>query len=129
MFSLGYYAWEKLALMETTTRDHGSIRLGIAIDRSGSGLAQSQKVRRDGEVDRTALGDEPGLARLVVRSLDDFPAPPEVVEDADSFAGNARKKAIELARALSHWVLADDSGLAVDALEGGAGRAVGAVRR
>ena len=55
------------------------------------------------------------LERLDVRSVDDFDAP-EVVEDADSFAGNARKKAGELARALSAWVLADDSGLAVDAL-------------
>jgi XTP/dITP diphosphohydrolase len=63
----------------------------------------------------------PALARLVIRSLDDFPGAPEVVEDAGSFAGNARKKAVELARALSRWVLADDSGLAVDALEGGPG--------
>ena len=45
----------------------------------------------------------------------------EVVEDADTFAGNARKKASELARALSAWVVADDSGLAVDALSGAAG--------
>ena len=45
----------------------------------------------------------------------------EVVEDADTFAGNARKKASELARALSHWVIADDSGLTVDALGGAPG--------
>ncbi len=61
---------------------------------------------------------EPWMARLDIRSLDDFPAVPEVVEDADSFAGNARKKASEVARAVSAWVLADDSGLAVDALGG-----------
>jgi XTP/dITP diphosphohydrolase len=63
----------------------------------------------------------PALARVVVRSLDDFAGAPEVVEDAGTFAGNARKKAVELARALSLWVIADDSGLAVDALEGAPG--------
>ena len=30
------------------------------------------------------------------RSLHDFPSAPRVVEDAGSFAGNARKKAVEL---------------------------------
>ncbi len=62
-------------------------------------------------------GSQAGRSRgSGIRSVDDFPAAPEVVEDADTFAGNARKKASELARALSHWVIADDSGLAVDAL-------------
>ena len=66
---------------------------------------------------------EPGraLERLVIRSVDDFAAAPEVVEDADTFAGNARKKASELARALAVWVVADDSGLTVDALGGAPG--------
>lgn len=66
-------------------------------------------------------------------TLRDFPAAPEVVEDAPTFAGNATKKAVELA----HWlatvqgpgskvqspafVLADDSGLEVDALKGAPG--------
>jgi XTP/dITP diphosphohydrolase len=63
----------------------------------------------------------PALARLDIRSVVDFPGAPEVEEDADSFAGNARKKAVEMARALSLWVLADDSGLAVDALGGAPG--------
>ncbi|MFI5455350.1 MAG: non-canonical purine NTP pyrophosphatase [Isosphaerales bacterium] len=63
----------------------------------------------------------PALARVIVRSLGDFAGAPEVVEDAGTFAGNARKKAVELARALSLWVIADDSGLAVDALEGAPG--------
>jgi XTP/dITP diphosphohydrolase len=61
------------------------------------------------------------LARLDVRSIDDFPNSPEVIEDASTFAGNARKKASEQARAISHWVVADDSGLAVDALAGAPG--------
>jgi XTP/dITP diphosphohydrolase len=63
----------------------------------------------------------PPWPRLEIRSLDDFPFAPEIVEDADTFAGNARKKASELARATSHWVVADDSGLAVDALSGAPG--------
>jgi XTP/dITP diphosphohydrolase len=57
-----------------------------------------------------------------------------VVEDADTFVGNATKKALELARWLvekrstfniqhstSNFVLADDSGLEVDALNGAPG--------
>jgi XTP/dITP diphosphohydrolase len=42
----------------------------------------------------------------------------DVVEDGDAFAFNARKKAAEQARHLGAWVMADDSGLAVDALNG-----------
>jgi XTP/dITP diphosphohydrolase len=61
------------------------------------------------------------LGRIVVRTLDDFPNAPEVIEDADTFAGNARKKASETAQALRAWVLADDSGLTVDALSGAPG--------
>jgi XTP/dITP diphosphohydrolase len=66
---------------------------------------------------------EPGprLSRLAIGTLDDFPGLPEVVEDADTFAGNARKKASETALATRSWVLADDSGLAVDALGGAPG--------
>jgi XTP/dITP diphosphohydrolase len=46
---------------------------------------------------------------------------PEVVEDGDSFAANARKKAVEIARHTGKWALADDSGLEVDALNGAPG--------
>jgi XTP/dITP diphosphohydrolase len=53
-----------------------------------------------------------------LRTLADFPRGPEVVEDGDTFAANARLKAAGYARQLSCWVLADDSGLAVDALGG-----------
>ena len=63
----------------------------------------------------------PRLARLDIQSLDAHPEVPDVVEDADTFAANARKKAGEVARALGTWVLADDSGLAVDALGGAPG--------
>jgi XTP/dITP diphosphohydrolase len=65
-------------------------------------------------------------------SLKDFPDAPAVVEDAATFAGNATKKAVELARwiytvfpptrqASPLFVLADDSGLEVDALDGAPG--------
>lgn len=43
---------------------------------------------------------------------------PEVVEDKDTFVGNATKKAVEIAEATGMFCLADDSGLIVDALDG-----------
>ncbi len=43
---------------------------------------------------------------------------PKVVEDGASFAENAIKKALETARATGRTVLADDSGLEVEALNG-----------
>lgn len=46
---------------------------------------------------------------------------PEVVEDLDTFAGNAIKKAREVSKALGLPALADDSGLIVDALDGAPG--------
>lgn len=46
---------------------------------------------------------------------------PEVVEDAESFVGNARLKAVAVAAATGHVALADDSGLEVDALNGAPG--------
>jgi len=46
---------------------------------------------------------------------------PETVEDADTFSGNAIKKAREVSRATNLPALADDSGLEVDALGGAPG--------
>lgn len=53
-----------------------------------------------------------------VLSLKDFPVVPEVEEDGRTFRENALKKAREVSRQISETVLADDSGLEVDILEG-----------
>jgi len=63
---------------------------------------------------------------FAVQTLAKFPAAPEVVEDGGTFAANAVKKATEIAawldcQARLDFVLADDSGLAVDALGGAPG--------
>ena len=58
---------------------------------------------------------------FTVVTLDDFPDAIEVVEDGDTFAANAALKATQQARHLGRWVLADDSGLVVDALGGAPG--------
>ena len=64
------------------------------------------------------------LPGIEVRALDELePAivVPEVVEDADTFIGNAKKKAHAVAAATALPALADDSGLEVDALDGAPG--------
>lgn len=68
------------------------------------------------------------LARLAglpvaVRSARELGGMPEVTEDTGTFVGNARKKAQALRSrvAAGDWVLADDSGVCVDALEGAPG--------
>jgi len=58
---------------------------------------------------------------ITVLSLDDFPRCPEVVEDRDTFEGNATKKAVEVATCTGMPALSDDSGLEVDALGGAPG--------
>ena len=72
---------------------------------------------------------------VICKSLQDYPGAPEVLEDAKTFAGNATKKAVALATWLASrrdteqgtrgtlplYVLADDSGLEVDALRGAPG--------
>lgn len=55
---------------------------------------------------------------MEVAGLEALPDLPEPAEDADSFAENARRKALYYARATGQWCLADDSGLVVDALGG-----------
>lgn len=53
-----------------------------------------------------------------VLSLDAFPDLPAVVEDGDTFEENALKKARAVAQATGKPVIADDSGLVVDCLDG-----------
>src|SRR5690242_5960623 len=67
-------------------------------------------------------------AQQPVRSLAEFGNAPALVEDANTFAGNATRKAVQLAEWLAKneiakdaFVLADDSGLEVDALNGAPG--------
>jgi XTP/dITP diphosphohydrolase len=58
---------------------------------------------------------------IEVIGIADFADIPEVIEDGDTFAANAAKKASETATAINEWVLAEDSGLSVDALGGAPG--------
>jgi XTP/dITP diphosphohydrolase len=89
-------------------------------------LMATRNAHKAGEI-RAILGD-----RFRLLTLRDFPAAPMVVEDGETFASNATKKAVELAKWLSRprpstfdprprFVLADDSGLEVDALQGAPG--------
>jgi XTP/dITP diphosphohydrolase len=55
-----------------------------------------------------------GLTLLAADEIEGLPE--DVIEDADTFEGNALKKARELGAASGLWALADDSGLEVDAL-------------
>ncbi|MBI1246778.1 RdgB/HAM1 family non-canonical purine NTP pyrophosphatase [bacterium] len=56
-----------------------------------------------------------------LKTLQEFPNAIEVVEDGNSFGENAIKKATQQATHLGQWVLAEDSGLCVDALKGAPG--------
>lgn len=58
---------------------------------------------------------------LELKTLAEFSNALEVVEDGNSFAENGALKASVQARHLGHWVLGEDSGLAVDALGGAPG--------
>lgn len=108
-------------------------------------LLMATRNRHKADEIRAVLGEAIGLMTLA-----DFPTAPSVIEDAGTFAGNAQKKAVELAvwlaqevssadgratldpirisvdpvrelKAFDRFVLADDSGLEVDALAGAPG--------
>lgn len=59
-----------------------------------------------------------GLEVVSLKSCGEFPEP---VEDADSFMGNARIKALAAHKNTGLAAIADDSGLIVDALDGAPG--------
>lgn len=65
---------------------------------------------------RHILGD-----RLEVLDVTSFPDLPEIEETGSTFLENARLKALGISRRIKGWVLADDSGLEVDALGGAPG--------
>jgi XTP/dITP diphosphohydrolase len=65
-----------------------------------------------------ALLPDTGVSLL---SLADFPEIPEIPEEGTTFAENAATKARAVARLTGHAALADDSGLAVEALGGAPG--------
>jgi len=56
-----------------------------------------------------------------ILSINDGYTIPDVVEDRDTFEGNSQKKALEIAKAVGMPVIADDSGLCVEALGGAPG--------
>ncbi len=77
-----------------------------------------------GTANRKKAGELADLLRdvpLAVRTLADFDRPLDVDETGGSFAENAALKAAGQAKQLGQWVLADDSGLIVDALNGAPG--------
>ncbi len=63
---------------------------------------------------RQILADLP----VELRTLNHYPHAPEVDETGSTFEENAVKKAVEVADALGEWVVADDSGLEIEALAG-----------
>ncbi len=69
-----------------------------------------------------ALATSGGLAVEIISARAVGGMPP-VEEDTGTFVGNARKKALALRAKLpaDAWVLADDSGVCVEALDGGPG--------
>jgi len=62
----------------------------------------------------------PGL-KVELKTLDDFPGAPDVVEDGATLEENAVKKAKSAALFCRLWAIADDTGLEVDALGGAPG--------
>jgi XTP/dITP diphosphohydrolase len=62
-----------------------------------------------------------GLNETELVSLDELGVPGDPVEDASTFEGNAAKKARWAVRATGLPAVADDSGIEVDALDGGPG--------
>ena len=93
-------------------------------------LIATRNAHKVGEIQAILGGDF--MCRALLR---EFPAAPAAIEDADTFAGNALKKAESLSEWLAAipaeergalgkertFILADDSGLEVDALGGAPG--------
>lgn len=79
-------------------------------------IASGNRKKR-AELERLLQADA-STRQLTLKTLADMDKPVVIREDAPDFAGNARKKAETLARAVQAPALGDDSGLCVDALDG-----------
>jgi XTP/dITP diphosphohydrolase len=91
-------------------RGHGSVMNQFTLVLG----THNRKKRRELEYLLVPLGIE-------LKTLEDFPNAVEVEETGDSFHANAALKATVQARHLGQWVLGEDSGLQVDALNGAPG--------
>ncbi|MDR3048233.1 MAG: XTP/dITP diphosphatase [Elusimicrobiota bacterium] len=58
---------------------------------------------------------------IKITPISDFPQFPHTIEDGDTLAQNAVKKAKEAAAFFNKWAIADDTGLEVEALNGAPG--------
>jgi XTP/dITP diphosphohydrolase len=67
---------------------------------------------------RQEIADILGDLGIPLQDLSLYPKAADVVEDGNTFEANARKKAAETAKAIGQWVLGEDSGLVVPALNG-----------
>jgi len=77
-------------------------------------LVLATRNRHKGEELAALLGD----LGITIRTLDEFPDAPDVVEDGDTCEANAVKKARAIAGFTGLPAVADDTGLEVDALGG-----------
>ena len=77
-------------------------------------LVLATRNRHKGEELAALLGD----LGIRIRTLDEFPGAPDVVEDGNTCEANAVKKATAIAAATGLAAVADDTGLEVDALDG-----------
>jgi XTP/dITP diphosphohydrolase len=77
-------------------------------------LVLATRNRHKGEELAALLAD----LRIRIRTMDEFPYVPEVIEDGDTCEANAIKKARCVSQATGLLAVADDTGLEVDALDG-----------
>lgn len=77
-------------------------------------LVLATRNRHKGEELAALLGD----LGIGIRTLDEFPEVPDVIEDGETCEANAIKKARAVSKATGLVAVADDTGLEVDALGG-----------
>jgi XTP/dITP diphosphohydrolase len=78
-------------------------------------IVATRNAHKSAEI-RAMIGD-----RFEVLDANDFPECPQIEETGTTFLENARLKAEGISRVVDGWVLSDDSGLEVDALDGAPG--------